>query len=117
MLSTKTKFQNYNRSMRVPIVIYADLESLIKPISTCQPDPRKSYTNKYQKHVPCSFGYKIVCSGNKKYSRDTCFTAEDETDDAAQIFIDRLEEDIKEIYNRFKFPEEMIFTKGYSNFH
>jgi len=45
------------------------------------------------------------------------FTAEDKIDDVAQIFIDRLEEDIKEIYNRFKFPEEMIFTKGYSNFH
>jgi len=58
--NTKTKFKNYNRSMRVPIVIYADFESFIKPISTCQSDPRKSYTNKYQKHVTCSFSYKIV---------------------------------------------------------
>jgi len=108
---TKTKFQNYNRSMRVPFVIYADFESFIKPISTCQPDPRKSYTNKYQKHKPCSFSYKIVCSGNKKYSRGTYYTAEDESDDVAQIFIDRLEEDLKERYERFKFPEDMIFTE------
>jgi len=71
----------------------------------------KSYTNKYQKHTPNSFCYNIVCSGNKKYSRDTYFTAEDESDDVAQICIDRLEEDIKEIYNRLKFPKDMIFTE------
>jgi len=109
--NTKTKFQNYNRSMKVPIVIYTDFESFIKPISIWQPDPRQSYTNKYQKHIPSSFCYKIVCSGNKKYSRGTYFTAEDESDDVAQIFIDQLENDIKEIYNRFKFPEDMIFTE------
>jgi len=39
------------------------------------------------------------------------FTAEDEDDDVAQIFIDSLEEEIREIYNRFKFNKNMIFTK------
>ena len=41
---SKVKFQNYNRSMRVPFVVYADFESLIKPIDTCQPDARESLT-------------------------------------------------------------------------
>jgi len=39
------------------------------------------------------------------------FTAEDKDDDVAQIFIYNLEEEIKEIYNRFKFPKKMIFAK------
>jgi len=39
------------------------------------------------------------------------FTAEDEDDDVARVFIDSLEEEIIEIYNRFKFPQKMIFTK------
>jgi len=85
--------------MRAPTVIYADFESFIKPISTCQPDPSESYTNKYQEHIPSSFCYKIV--GSVSHLRT--FTAKDESDDVAQIFIDRLQEDIKEIYNRFKF--------------
>jgi len=39
------------------------------------------------------------------------FTADDEDDDAARVFIDSLEEEIREIYNRFKFAKKMIFTK------
>ena len=26
---------------------------------------QKSYTNKYQKHVACSYGYKLVCVDDK----------------------------------------------------
>ena len=44
-------FKNYNRSMRVPFVIYADFESCIVPVDTCQPNPNKSYTNKIQKNT------------------------------------------------------------------
>ena len=28
-------------------------------------NPEESYTNKYQKHVACSCGYKLVCVDNK----------------------------------------------------
>ena len=24
-------------------------------------NPKESYTNKYQKHIACSYGYKLVC--------------------------------------------------------
>ena len=34
---TMLSFKNYNRSMRVPFVVYADFESCIKPLDTCQP--------------------------------------------------------------------------------
>ena len=98
--------------MRVPFVVYADFESFIKPIDTCQPNPNTSYTNKYQKHVPSSFCYFIKCFDDDLYSQDpVMFTAENEDDDVAQIFIDTLIENIKDIYKRFKFPKRMIFGK------
>ena len=28
-------------------------------------NPNESYTNKYQKHVTCSYGYKLVCFDDK----------------------------------------------------
>ena len=55
------KFQNFNRSMRVPFILYADFESLIKPIKTFVLNPEKSYTKKYQEHKPSSFCYYIKC--------------------------------------------------------
>ena len=39
------------------------------------------------------------------------FTAEDKDDDVAQMFVDSLEEKIREKYNRFKRLKDMIFTK------
>ena len=63
-------FQNYHKSLPVPFAIYADFESIVEKISSCQPSNEKSYTEKYQKHTACSFGYKVVCHYDKKYSRD-----------------------------------------------
>ena len=41
-----------------------------KNVSGCQPSDRKSYTEKYQKHTACSFGYKVVCHYDDEYSGD-----------------------------------------------
>src|SRR5271157_5394427 len=109
---TMLQFENYNRSMRVPFIVYADFESFIKPIDSCRPNPRESYTNKYQKHTPSSFCYYVKCFDDSVYAQQpVVFTAKSEDDDVAQIFVDKLEDDIKRIYNQFKFPNKMIFTK------
>ena len=42
---SKISFKNHNRSMRVPFIVYADFESFTRQLSTCQPNPDKSYTN------------------------------------------------------------------------
>jgi len=107
-------FKNYNRSMRHPFVVYADFESFIKPIDTCQPDPSESYSKKYQHHVPSSFCYYIKCFDDEVYNpKLVMYTAQSEDDDVAQKFIDMLEEDIKQIYKEhLKFPKEMKYTKS-----
>ena len=97
--------------MRVPFIVYADFESFTPQLSTCQPNPEKSYTNQYQKHIPSGFCYYIKCFNDTLYSQEPIiFVKEFNDDDVAQIFIDTLEKNIKEIYKKFKFPKNMIMT-------
>ena len=63
-------FKNHSKQLPVPFVIYADFESITEKMFTCRPSDQKSYTEKYQKHTGCSFGYKVVCHYDKKYSKD-----------------------------------------------
>ena len=89
-------FKNHWRSERVPFIIYADTESLLKPIQNCESDPTKKYTQKYQKHEPISFSYYIKCFD------DNVFNEEPRTYtgiDAMQKFVEWLEEDVKNIAN------------------
>ena len=62
---TMLKFKNYHRGEKVPAVIYADFESCIKSIHTCDLNPENSYTKQYQKHEPISFYYYIKCFDSK----------------------------------------------------
>ena len=41
---TFLRFKNFLHSEKAPFAIYADFESLIKPMDNCDPDPNKSYT-------------------------------------------------------------------------
>ena len=63
------KFNNFHKQQQVPFVIYADFEALTEKIQGCQPDNDKSYTEKYQKHTDCGYGYKVVCCYDDKYSK------------------------------------------------
>ena len=49
--NTYLRFKNFLYSEKAPFAVYADFESLIKPIDNCDPDPNKSYTKKYQKNT------------------------------------------------------------------
>jgi Recombination endonuclease VII len=98
--------------MRVPFVVYADFESFLKPISTCLPNPAQSYTKNIQKHSQSSFCYHIKCFDDSLFNQNpVSFTAENEDDDVAQIFVDTLEQNIRDIYQQFKFAKIMVFTK------
>ena len=49
------KFKNYFKKFPLPFVMYADFECFTIPLHTCKPNPEKSFTQSYQKHVPNSF--------------------------------------------------------------
>ena len=87
---SKISFKNHNRSMRVSFVVYADFESFTPQLSTCQPNPEKSYIK--QKHIPSGFSYQITCFDDTLCSQQpVTFVKEFNDDDVAQIFIDTLE--------------------------
>ena len=108
---TFLRFKNFPHSEKAPFAVYADFESLIKPMDNCNPDPNKSYTKKYQKHEPISFSYYINSSIDgvfkpvlRKYTK-----TKPEDADAMDVFIKWLEEDVKAIANIEE--KEIIFTE------
>ena len=88
---TIAKFKNHLKSEKVPTIIYADFECLNKSIQTCVPDPESSYTKQYQKHEPISFYYYIKHI-NKEFPLRKYIG-----ENAAEVFVKMLEEDIKMI--------------------
>ena len=101
---TMLRFKHHERSDRVPFIIYADTEALIKEMHNCDPNPQSSYTKKYQEHEPISFSYYIKCFDDNVYEpKLRKYTGED----AMEKFVEWIEEDVKEIAN---IPDvEMIF--------
>ena len=88
--------------MRVPFIVYADFESFTPQLSTCQPNPDKSYTKHYQTHTPSGFCYHIKCFDDTLCSQEpVTFVKEFNDDDVAQIIIDILEKNIKDIYKKW----------------
>ena len=45
----------------VIIYIYPDFESILVSENNGKQNPEESDTNKYQKHIACSYGLKLVC--------------------------------------------------------
>ena len=68
-IGSKIKFTNYNKQMQAPFVIYADFEAITEPIHGCNQSNQQSFTEAYQKHTDCGYGYKVVCCYDDKYSK------------------------------------------------
>ena len=118
--NTFLRFKNFRYSEKAPFAIYADFESLIKPMDNCDPNPNKSYTKKYQKHEPISFCYYIECFNNtlckeifndetKRKQLKSYIKTKPEDPDAIDVFIKWLEDDVKFLANIE--PKKMILTK------
>ena len=57
--------QLVTKQIPVPFKIYADFECILRKVDIIECDSNSSYTRKYQDHISCSFGYKVVCVDNK----------------------------------------------------
>ena len=108
---TYLKFKNFLYSEKAPFAIYADFECYNKPIHTNTPDPNKSYTKKLTKHEPASFVYYIKSFNENVYKSQlrTYIKEKEEDPDVIDVFINWLEEDVKQIANLGN--EKMIITK------
>ena len=103
------KFKNYERKIKSPFVIYADFESILVAESNRKQNPARSYTNKFQKHIACSYGYKLVCVDGEFSKSFLAYLGED----AAYNFINSMIEESKYCSDVMKkhFNKELVMTK------
>ena len=57
--------RRYEENIKSPFMIYADFVGILVPEDNEKQNPEESYKNKYQKHIACSYGYKLVCVDGK----------------------------------------------------
>ena len=49
------ELNQYVKSSKIPYIIYADIESLIRKIYECTNNPENSSTTKIGDHIPCGY--------------------------------------------------------------
>ena len=110
------KFNNFHKQLPVPFVIYADFEAIMKKVQGCKQSEemekdkdKRSYTEGYQTHEDCGYGYKVVCCYKKKYSKpiQTC-----RDENAVYRFMEKMPEEVEYcktvVKKRFNKPLVMI---------
>ena len=71
------KYVSGEKSLKVPFVIYADLECLLKKINTCQNNPEQSYTEKKITHRPSGYSLTTCYSFDKSLNEQKYYRGED----------------------------------------
>ena len=68
------KYNQGDKSLKLPFIIYADLECLLKKIDTCQNNPDLSSTTKINQHIPSGYSIYTNCSFDKSiyYRGEDC---------------------------------------------
>jgi len=101
-------FQNHKKQMKMPYVIYADFEALVRKIPGCERGPENnqiSYTEKTERHEACGYSYMVVrsdgeVSGSKVYRGEN----------AVEMFLsDILQEEVK-IRESLTAPKPIVMT-------
>ena len=54
------EFNQYVKSDKMPYIIYADIESLIRKINGCENNPEGSSTTKTYEHIPCGYSMSTI---------------------------------------------------------
>ena len=65
----KLKYLPGEKSLKVPFVIYADLEFLLKKVLSCQNNPENPYTEKKAKHKISGYAWCSICSFDETKNR------------------------------------------------
>ena len=112
-LTEKIRFKNYNHSMRVPFIIYADFESYLKRVHSCDPRSDKSYTEVKQHHKPMGFSFRVVSSLGEEHKKKVYIAKnDDEVENIGLVFVREVEKEVRKLYQAHKFKKLMRITVG-----
>jgi len=108
-------FQNHHKKMKVPYVIYADFEALVRKIPGCEHGPereQKSHTEKTEWHEVCGYACRVVRSdgevtGSKVYRGEN----------AVGTFLSDILQEEEKIRESLAAPKPIVMTwKDWENF-
>ena len=101
-----TEFKNYERKIKSPSIIYEDF---VVPKDAGKQNPKESYTNKYQNHIACNYGYKLVCVDDKFSKPFKIYLGKD----AVYNFINTMIEESKYCSEMMRkhFNKKLVMTK------
>ena len=71
------KYNQGEKSIKLPFVVNADLECLLEKMSTCYNNPEKSSTTKINKHTPSGYSIFTHCSFHKSKNKLNHYRGED----------------------------------------
>ena len=71
------KYNQGEKSIKLPFVIYADLECLLQKKSTCQNNPNESSTTEINKHAPSGYLIFTHCSFDKSKNKLSYYRGND----------------------------------------
>ena len=101
------KYNQEEKSIKMPFTIYADLERLLKKMSTCQNDPNKSSTTKINKHTRSGYSIFTHCSFDESKNKLNYYRG----DDWMKKFCEDLREHSTKIINYEKKKMVPLTTK------
>ena len=111
--NTFLHFKNYYKQLPVPFVVYADFECFTKPMNSCSPNPKDSYNYNYQKHEPSGFCFNAKGIVPGIHIKPIIYTKASEDEDVAKVFVEKLTELTKGIYNDFYLrPKPLRLTRA-----
>ena len=71
------KYNHEEKSMKVPFIIYEDLECLLEKMSTCINNPNESSTTKMNKHTPSGYSMFTSCSFDESKNKLNYYRGKD----------------------------------------
>ena len=100
--NTVLNFKHHFKKLPIPFVVYADFECFTKPINSCQPNPKKSFTQGYQKHEPSGYClYLKGLDGMKDKYKPIVYTKKTEDEDISKKFIKHVRIITHSIYRKY----------------
>ena len=71
------KYNHGEKSMKIPFINYADLESLLEKMNTCHNNPKKSSTTKINTDTPSGYSLFTHCSFDATKNKLDCYKGKD----------------------------------------
>ena len=71
------KYNQGEKSIKLPFIIYADLECLLEKMSPCHNNPKESSTTEINKHVPSGYSLFTHCSFDKTKNKLNYYRGKD----------------------------------------